>query len=331
MPRASQKTKSVKKNKKIAIHKRIHNHLKKKLVALKKKHRHTHKVVVVMSFTIPLILGFVFFGSGALYFFENYQDKIFPKEEISVSLPVVKDDTVNWAGYTDSLTGFTVKYPDFWHNSVIDGSKDNVNFLRKVTFDNGLNQEDKRFKGFAVSIYEAKKYSGPVGTDELKDNGNLTQKDTSCQKTEYMEASLGEKSYPVQEVNIIANDPCFQKVFFYSLTRGKYTYNIYPLINTESQSLLDLGLKIETINNFPKFFEILSTFVFPEEVIKAEPEKKVEPKPVQNIAPRRVLIRKATCPNKNDHPRKSRTKKHRHMDEDCCMDPDEWPNPRCQY
>jgi len=38
---------------------------------------------------------------------------------------------------------------------------------------------------------------------------------------------------------------------------------------------------------------------------------------------------KDTC-HKNDPPHKSNTKS-KHMDEDCCPDPDEWANPRCEY
>jgi len=38
---------------------------------------------------------------------------------------------------------------------------------------------------------------------------------------------------------------------------------------------------------------------------------------------------KNTC-HKDDPPHKSKTKS-KHMDEDCCPDPDEWANPRCEY
>lgn len=39
---------------------------------------------------------------------------------------------------------------------------------------------------------------------------------------------------------------------------------------------------------------------------------------------------KLTC-HHSDPPHPSYTKNHRHMDEDCCMDPDEWENPKCAY
>jgi hypothetical protein len=56
-------------------------------------------------------------------------------------------------------------------------------------------------------------------------------------------------------------------------------------------------------------------------------------KPIM-IAPR-VIVRKPvvlriSCAEKNDHPSYSDTKG-KHMDEDCCPDPDEWPKPGCAY
>jgi hypothetical protein len=46
--------------------------------------------------------------------------------------------------------------------------------------------------------------------------------------------------------------------------------------------------------------------------------------------PKRAFSRGATCAEKNDHPGYSDTKG-KHMDEDCCPDPDEWPKPGCAY
>ncbi len=37
------------------------------------------------------------------------------------------------------------------------------------------------------------------------------------------------------------------------------------------------------------------------------------------------------CDKENDHPKKSDQGKGRHMDMECCMDPDEYPNPHCYY
>lgn len=45
---------------------------------------------------------------------------------------------------------------------------------------------------------------------------------------------------------------------------------------------------------------------------------------------RRPLVQKISCAEKNDHPSYSDSKG-KHMDEDCCPDPDEWPKPGCTY
>lgn len=37
------------------------------------------------------------------------------------------------------------------------------------------------------------------------------------------------------------------------------------------------------------------------------------------------------CNKKNDHPGKSKQNKKKHMDMECCLDPDEYPNPNCYY
>lgn len=51
----------------------------------------------------------------------------------------------------------------------------------------------------------------------------------------------------------------------------------------------------------------------------------------RKAAASRVSVGRVSCPEKNDgHPSKSSTKG-KHMDEDCCPDPDEWPKPGCVY
>lgn len=37
------------------------------------------------------------------------------------------------------------------------------------------------------------------------------------------------------------------------------------------------------------------------------------------------------CSTKNDKPGKSKKNKKIHMDMECCLDPDETPNPNCYY
>ncbi len=53
------------------------------------------------------------------------------------------------------------------------------------------------------------------------------------------------------------------------------------------------------------------------------------PRPKQ-IAKKIIVVRRRSCAEENEHPSKSETKG-KHMDEDCCPDPDEWPKPGCAY
>jgi hypothetical protein len=61
---------------------------------------------------------------------------------------------------------------------------------------------------------------------------------------------------------------------------------------------------------------------------RVEDKKSVEISKKKRAA--RPFSRGATCAEKNDHPSYSDTKG-KHMDEDCCPDPDEWPKPGCAY
>jgi len=326
--------KKTKKHKGVRHHiKRVHRHIKKHLQKLKKKRPRVHKAVVLMSVTLPIVLGTLLFGSSALYYYQNYFDDGSSEEKITVNLPSIKDDTTNWKTYRDDRSGFSIKYSDHWNDPKILDSKEGTKYLKKILFDNGLSSSDEKYNGFAVFIYDAKDYPNPVGTDSLEPKTSVDFQQSDCSKAEFGEASLGEEGYPAQEVDIVSDNECFRETYFFSMTRGNYTYNIVPLIGSVNNSITE-GIKSDIISFFPKFFEITSTILVP------LPEKQVEEKPdpgklnvvkKKPVEPRRSLVHLAKCAHKNDHPRKSRTKKHRHMDEDCCMDPDEWPNPRCQY
>ncbi|MBM3255979.1 MAG: hypothetical protein FJZ04_00710 [Candidatus Moranbacteria bacterium] len=321
------------------LHRHLKKHLKKHLARyrkFRKRRPHAHKVIVLMSVTIPLILGLVFFGSGSLFLYESYQDQLseMQKQEITVDLPNVPDDTASWKTYQDAATKFSVKYIPRWDEPKVDTGS-GKKYERKITFSNGLDAASEQFKGFEVYVYNANLYPGPAKTGNLVPKEDTYQKNR-CDQLEFPEAVVGEGDYPAQEVEVDSQNRCFGEAYFFSVTRGGYTYNIVPLVNFKGDNPFGGGKKSEVILGFPKFFEILSTVVIPEpEKSKAEEptkptvsqkviKKAVEPKP------KRVLVSKASCAKKNHKGKKSKTKG-RHMDEDCCMDPDESPNPRCQY
>lgn len=49
------------------------------------------------------------------------------------------------------------------------------------------------------------------------------------------------------------------------------------------------------------------------------------------LAEVKMVNGRPTCAKKNDKGRKSRKYNHVHVDQECCLDPDEVPNPRCVY
>lgn len=79
-----------------------------------------------------------------------------------------------------------------------------------------------------------------------------------------------------------------------------------------------------------------------EEIKKIVEEEKAEMR--KRMAKRKPLIKapgpyvfekdslgRKVCDKKNDHPGKSKQNKGKHMDMECCLDPDEIPNPNCYY
>jgi len=82
----------------------------------------------------------------------------------------------------------------------------------------------------------------------------------------------------------------------------------------------------------PEFFIVVSTWRLID-IYRPKP-KPVVVKP-KITAPMPVSYKKVNglrvCAKKNDKPGKSKQGKSKHMDMECCLDPDEYPNPHCYY
>ncbi|MDO9231591.1 MAG: hypothetical protein Q7U36_03905 [bacterium] len=103
---------------------------------------------------------------------------------------------------------------------------------------------------------------------------------------------------------------------------------------TKEKILLSYSPKGEAEKIFGKMEEKKLPDPFPEIIIEElPPEVKVPtPKAPMPKAPLpRPVVAKISCKHPSDNPSKSKTKKHSHMDEDCCPDPDEYPKPGCVY
>jgi len=254
-----------------------------------------------------------------------YEDELRRLSGITTNLKPMPDTTADWKVYENKKYNFSIKYPQDWQAPRESSAAGGENFISKISFNEKGVSGTNGGKGLDVFIFSSAKFPGPVGTDNLKKkNENIASED--CPKID--DITLGGKGYPAKEVNISPDNPCWEETFFYSLTKSGHTYNIVPRQN-ESANVLEDAKKIGVSRYFPEFYDAVSTLDLAEQQASLV---QVPKKIVQKAAapPKVRYTTGASCAHKKDKPRKSKTKG-KHMDEDCCPDPDEWPNPRCAY
>jgi hypothetical protein len=144
----------------------------------------------------------------------------------------------------------------------------------------------------------------------------------------YRRPPAGNGDYPAEEVYIPISDACYNAALFFSNTRNGYIYNIAPKIKDGMGLAGDPARELES--HIPEFYSVASTW----DLIDIVRPKPVPPKP-KITAPMPASYKKVNgqlvCAKKNDKPSKSKKNKGKHMDMECCLDPDEYPNPHCYY
>lgn len=76
--------------------------------------------------------------------------------------------------------------------------------------------------------------------------------------------------------------------------------------------------------------KIVSPIVTPKKIVPIRSARAISNAPLPHIS-KRDSAGRMVCAKKNDHPSKSNIHKKGHMDMECCLDPDEIPNPHCYY
>jgi hypothetical protein len=253
-----------------------------------------------------------------------YEDEIRELSGITTNLEPVQDITASWKTFENKSYGLSIKYPQDW--TVVEQTFDpSGKYLDSVLFSNSkLNGQQESFEIF---VYDSEKYSDPAATD------NLVKKNSAAMISDcpsFGEITLGESMYPAKEINVTANDPCYKETFFYSLTKDRFTYNLVPHFGS-GFDISGYDEKISLVKVFPEFYDVVSTVNISEESTAIQKVFQT-PRNIYTAAARPKIryVAGGTCAHKNDHPSYSDTKG-KHMDEDCCPDPDEWPNPRCAY
>ncbi|MDP1846143.1 MAG: hypothetical protein Q8L09_05420 [Candidatus Moranbacteria bacterium] len=253
-----------------------------------------------------------------------YADELKKLSGITTNLEQVPDETASWQVYDSQKYNFSIKYPPDWQTPKETSPDSESKYLLKISFNSQANSKGESRNGFDVFIYSSSKFTNYLGTDNLvQKSGNIEQQDCP----HFDDITLGESGYPAKEINVTAEDPCWEETFFYSLTKNGFTYNIVPRSGNK-YDIKNFDEKISLVKILPQFYDIVSTLNFTEKESVAQTSKRVVQKAVS--PPKARYTAGAKCNHKNDHPRKSKTKG-KHIDEDCCPDPDEWPNPRCAY
>jgi len=109
-------------------------------------------------------------------------------------------------------------------------------------------------------------------------------------------------------------------------------YDIIPVAKDGAEA--PENFEQDVSKNFPEYKEVVSSLKFIP--ISRPAAKKAAPAKPRITAPRpvsaKVVNGQLVCAKKNDKPGKSQNgNKPGHMDMECCLDPDEKPNPWCTY
>ncbi|MFA5777458.1 MAG: hypothetical protein WC906_03405 [Parcubacteria group bacterium] len=248
-------------------------------------------------------------------------------EENEAENPTI--DTTDWKTYQTQWYGFELKYPDNWKKPVLKSATKGAKWEYRYEFRKSEINDANHYIGFDVVVYNVNKIKELSGTDEFPTVKNEELKEQGACQT--IEGHLAEnEDYPAEQIYIPSDDDCYNPAYFYTLTSDDYMYNIVPILSGEEEKTIQSEKEI--IQNIPEFISAASTFNL---IDIKRPKASIEPvvrAPMPYVYDVDSLGRKV-CNHKHDHPHKSDKKDHKkgHMDMECCLDPDEVPNPNCYY
>lgn len=262
---------------------------------------------------------------------EAQKDETESDKEIQTLLK--EQEMGNWKTYQNRVYGFQIKYPDDWPDPTVSGPQNGFKYRAKISF--RANQEEgKNSNGFDIDIYRSLRTNAkpkPNYSDNLSLKDSAEPNFENCKSLEIF--SIGTAEYPALQVKALSDDPCFKEAYFFSLQKG---FNIFDFVPIPGSGIGYSGYDGEKVvgEEFPDFYRILSTFGF--RLVRQTSQQTNNPatkpiaKPVQLKVEVPRVSRGIRCPEKIQHPHSSNTKG-KHVDEDCCPDPDEYPKAGCAY
>ena len=246
-------------------------------------------------------------------------------EEVKTIQATINTD--NWKIYQSQWYGLEIKYPENWTAPMRQAGSRDSQWEYRYQFRKKNSTEDNPYVGFDVVIYNAAKTKELSKTEEFPSIiSEQSKAEGQCSTIDGHIIETGD--YPAEEIYIPPADNCYNTALFFSNIRGAYIYNIVPKF--QAGSLISGDPRVEIIDNFPEFYSVVSTFKLTDIVRPrpASPERSTSlPMPVSYKVARGRLV----CAKNNDHPEKSKKNKGKHLDMECCLDPDEYPNPHCYY
>ena len=243
----------------------------------------------------------------------------------AVNQPVI--DQSDWVSYQNDWYGFQVKHPKEWGNPIAAKRTGLAKWEYSYAFGKKTPGASEPYVGFKVYVYNVSVVKEIKNTGEFPLLKNPDTTDT--EKCATIEGHLTEnEAYPAEEIYIPSSDNCYMPAYFYSLTRDKYVYNIVPIPGKGFEG--DITSRDHVREFFPEFAAAATTFNLID--IKRPKPKPPAPKITAPIpASYKKVGGKLVCAKKKDKPRKSKQGKGKHLDMECCLDPDEYPNPHCTY
>jgi len=294
--------------------------------------------VLLAFFSIGLSVAFFQVSTNFLGdWWEKYTgikiSKQVPEEEKqfvgeTISEPI---DTTGWDTYRNRWYGFEIKHPDSWTNTQFKAAySKNARYEIVYKFRKDSGGENDPYVGFDVAVYPTRKAANPESTNEMRKVENAPEDTTACQSSE--EVTLGGENNKFQKVSVKKDNACFEPVYFFSIAKGNYLYDIVPVAKEGADPPANIEQDVN--KNFPEYKEAVASFTnISVSRPLAVPSVASKPRPTHkacHLSGGKISGGRIVCAKKNDHPSRSKTKGH-HMDEDCCMDPDESRNPCCSY
>ena len=317
--------------------------------------RSIKKITMSLSKKPQVIFGGIFLalflvcaGYGVYYYHTHqamiaYERKLQSEQYEALMQQIEKDNvseimaiqerypTDTWKKFTSQYYGFEIPYPaEGWSVSVqkIDQTQSKAIYRVNYLKHNDIFNEPV---GFSVSVYDTANVKELSQTDEFP---AMRVNDLSaaglCAVPEGHMYETGD--YPAEEIYIPLGDECYESTLFFTMVKGQYIYNITPIVGMAmSDDIVDPMIAV--VDMTPEYFSAVSQFGAIE-IVRPKP-KPVLPKvagPMPATYKKDVLGRRV-CEKSKDKPSKSKenNKGKTHMDMECCLDPDEYPNPHCYY